>query len=526
MRVLRLIPILMVLALPAAACGANVSRDADETSRVTTSPSPTTSQSEPTVATRDRIPVIVDYSPTSSDVAALLYVTQHPSVELLAVTLAGTGESHCEQGVANTLDVLAEVDLPDVPVACGQSEPVGAGNEWPDEWRDNADRLDGLVLAGVEDEGVGDEGVGDAVELLASTAAKAGGVTIIALGPLTNLAVALERHDDFREHVTDIVTMGGAVDVAGNAPNGVAEWNYFVDPTAVDVVVTSGIPVTMVPLDATNRVPVTRTWFAALAEHHITPASEAVYDLFAATRPFDLGFFFWDELAAAIAFDPSIARFEDRPIVVATTGAEQGRTMQDETGTNVRIAVDADRLRFESELLTTLNGGDPLPEIAHASAEEIEYFELVEAAVAALNAGLEGLFETPLAREVEAIANRMQADGGADAELSPDDEAALREFFTIFSTAVSEQAAALRDAVGELDPPDFAIAEHDAFVDAVGSVVATTDERLVDIRTRPAAELLTMQWEPDDEIEAVNSTCQNLATAASGRGIEVALCPQ
>jgi inosine-uridine nucleoside N-ribohydrolase len=100
---------------------------------------------------------------------------------LTAVTLAGTGESHCTEGVANTRAVLSAVDLADLPVACGVDQPIGPGNE--DDWRDAADRLDR--------------------------------VTIIALAPLTNLAVAVERHDGFAHHVARVVTMRGAIGVEG-----------------------------------------------------------------------------------------------------------------------------------------------------------------------------------------------------------------------------------------------------------------------------------------------------------------------
>lgn len=64
---------------------------------------------------------------------ALMYVTQHPNAKLLAVTLAGTGESHCTEGTSNTRALLASVGLADVPVACGQEQPIGPGNKWPDE---------------------------------------------------------------------------------------------------------------------------------------------------------------------------------------------------------------------------------------------------------------------------------------------------------------------------------------------------------------------------------------------------------
>ncbi len=100
------------------------------------------------VVAGDPIPVVVDYSPTSSDVTALLYLAEHPGVDLRAVTLAGTGESRCEAAIPNTVALLALAGHPDVPVACGRTQPIGAGNEWPPEWRDAADELAGLDTDG------------------------------------------------------------------------------------------------------------------------------------------------------------------------------------------------------------------------------------------------------------------------------------------------------------------------------------------------------------------------------------------
>ena len=512
----------MITVLAVAACGADDATD-------TTAPLPTSVETVVTApadaaasggAEGERLPVIVDYSPTTSDVAALLYVTQHPSVELLAVTLAGTGESHCEQGVANTRALLTSVGLDGVPVACGREEPIGAGNSWPPDWRDAADLLEGLELPAANTAS-GD--TVDAAELLATTAEEHGPLTIVALGPLTNLAVAVESHPDLAVHVSRVVTMGGAVEVEGNATNGVAEWNYFVDPTAVDVVLRSGLAVTMVPLDATNDVPVTRAWFGALAGHRTTPAADAVHDLFAAARSFDLGFYFWDELAAALALDPTLASFDELPIVIEIDGPEQGRTRIDESGTPVRIARSADADRFGSELWTTLNGGSPPPEIPPASAEEAEYFSAVEASALTLGAGVETLFQTPLASKMEQIADRAQGD--ADLELEPADEATLREFFTTFWTEAAELVAVHRDELRELDVPASIRAEHDSYVVALGVVIDTTDVRLADIESRDPAELPGILWEPDEAIEAMTAACEMLAAAASQRGHDASTCP-
>ncbi len=478
-------------------------------------PAAETASAEP----RDEpLQIIVDYSPTSSDVAALMYVTQHPDADLLAVTLAGTGESHCTKATSNTEALLASVGLSDVPVACGREQPIGPGNEWPDEWRASADRLDGLDLRDAGDAAASSNI--DAADLLASLASDAHPVTIIALGPLTNLAVAIERHDGFAQHVAGVVTMGGAVTVIGNATNDTAEWNYFIDPTAVDIVLRSGIPVTMVPLDATNDVPVTRAWFDALGRHRTTVAANAVHDLFEASRPFEFGFYFWDELATAATFDPTLVTFDEQPISIDLDGPGQGATRIDPAGTTVRIAVAADSERFHEELLATLNGGAPPPDNTATSPAEVEYFRAVEQSVRVLRDAIDTLLRSQLETEMQGIEQRAAND-----ELTPEDDVTLRTFLTDFWTGAEVHTTVLRDALLRLDPPAAVQPEHDAYVAALDALIASTHDRLADIQTRDTADLLSSLWEPSEEIEAMTASCEALHAAASSRGITTMICP-
>ena len=87
---------------------------------------------------------------------------------------------------------------------------------------------------------------------------------ILALGPLTNIAKALEANRGRLRGIRSVVVMGGAISAAGNLGDGgvfktdnkVAEWNIYIDPLAASKVFTSDVPIEMVPLDATNRVPI------------------------------------------------------------------------------------------------------------------------------------------------------------------------------------------------------------------------------------------------------------------------------
>ncbi len=304
--------------------GCGQAEDDDTTASL---PAAESAVSEP--ATSDKLGVIVDYSPTVSDVGALMYLTQHPRVDLLGVTLAGTGESRCDAAVPNTIALLELAGAAGVPVACGPEEPVGDGNEWPTEWRDAADALAGVELPRVD--APADET--NAVDLLIDLISEHDEpVTVVALGPLTNLAVALEQEPALVDDIDMLYTMGGALEVAGNAPNGTAEWNYFVDPHAVATVLDSGVRTTIVPLDATDDVPVTQVFFDRLtAAASSTPVASAVQGLMAESHSYESDFFFWDELTAALAVE-SLATIANETIAVETTGADAGRILRDPDG--------------------------------------------------------------------------------------------------------------------------------------------------------------------------------------------------
>ena len=470
-----------------------------------------------------RMSLVVDYSPTISDVTALLYLSQQRGVDLLGVTLAGTGESHCGSGVSNTRALLALAGAGQLPVACGPQQPVGPGHEWPPDWRAASDKLAGLSLLAI-DEAADEE---DAVDLLASLAAAGPEpITIVALGPLTNLALALERHPAFADDVAMIYTMGGALDVEGNAPGGEAEWNYYIDPVSVASVLKSRIPITMIPLDATDHVPVTEAWFGSLSDHQTTPAAAAVFDLHAEARPFDFGFFFWDELAAAVALDESLVTLEERSVSIKTAGASSGQTLDDPNGVVVRVAVDADRTSFEVELLSGLNAGaapPAAPLTADAGAPDsatVSYLEAIAESAEMMNAGIELLFTTP-----EAVAFDALVAGDPTPLLDPDQEETARKFMRAFWVGATELMQDHRDVLVSAQVPENFTRNHEAVLSAINSLIDTRDNRLVTIDELSGEALLGFLWSSTPELDEFENACAEFQAGADASGVNIQVCP-
>ena len=299
----------------------------------------------------------------ADDWLAILHLLGRPEVKVAAITVTGTGEAHCGPGVRNALALVSLAGQPDIPVACGRETPLQGSHTFPSEWRDGVDHLFGI---GIPDGSV-QPTTTTAVELLTRTIdADPGNVTLLTLGPLTNVAEAMQQSPSLAGSVKAVFIMGGAVDVGGNVgvsgvgiDNQVAEWNIYCDPLAAKVVLDSGAPVTLVPLDATNEAPVTRAFQQQLGANTTTPSAQFASQVLAQLTPAieGGGYFFWDPLAAAILVDESLTTFGTRELSVETAeGPESGRIVAAPDGKEIRFAESANLASLEQLFLDTLNG--------------------------------------------------------------------------------------------------------------------------------------------------------------------------
>jgi pyrimidine-specific ribonucleoside hydrolase len=307
-------------------------------------------------------PVIIDTDMAADDWLAILYLLQRSDVEVKAITVTGAGEAHCDPGVSNALSLVMLAGRPEIPVACGRETPLQGKHTFPENWRQRVDSMFGLALL----ENPNPPGSITAVELLIRTVNDSPAkIHLLTLGPLTNVAEALQTDPAFAEKLASITIMGGAVKEPGNVgsssdiKNDTAEWNIYVDPHAATIVFASGIPITLVPLDATNYAPVTMDFYQRKMKDRHTPAAEFVYRVLTKLdKSIRAGQFdFWDPLAAAVLTDESLVTFQELPIaVIEEEGSESGRTLVSEDGHPMRVAVKAELPRFEALFLDTLNG--------------------------------------------------------------------------------------------------------------------------------------------------------------------------
>ena len=309
-------------------------------------------------AQEDAVPVVIDSDMISDDWMAMLFVLNDPDFSVKAITVSGTGFGYCDAGVASALGLLALTEYGDVPVSCGEESPLMGDNAPPAEWRTTIEMVDELGLP----EG-GDPVAQDAVALFTAVIQDSPEpVTVLALGPLTNVGAALDATPALAENIAMIYVMGGAVDVDGSfvsEENSVAEWNIYCDPHAARLVFESGAPITLVPLDATNDVPVTPEFVAQLEAEKTTSEAEFVAALLAGNTESIAsgGYYFWDPLAAVVMSDPGLVTLTPRDVtVVDIPGApDDGRTKPVANGSEILVATAPDGDALEAALITMWN---------------------------------------------------------------------------------------------------------------------------------------------------------------------------
>jgi inosine-uridine nucleoside N-ribohydrolase len=303
------------------------------------------------------IPLLVDCDPGQDDAIALLLALASPEVDVLGVTTVA-GNQTVDKTTRNALKVLELAGRGDVPVSAGAARPlIGELVVAADAHGETG--LDGPSLPEPKAKPLDVH----AVEFLAERLLVADApVTLVALGPLTNVALLLALNPDACERVERIVIMGGAIGPGNMTPT--AEFNIWTDPEAAHRVFECGLQVTMVGLDVTNR--------AVLAPEHADRlrGDGEVGTAVAEMLDFYLGFYLsfyehggapiHDALAMAHIIQPDVLTIEAREVKIELGSLCRGRTVVDMRRrvelppATARVAVDVDVEGFRELLLKRL----------------------------------------------------------------------------------------------------------------------------------------------------------------------------
>ncbi|WP_108459393.1 nucleoside hydrolase [Devosia naphthalenivorans] len=280
--------------------------------------------------------VIIDTDPGLDDAVAVLFALQSGRFEVLGLTTVA-GNLGIDVTTRNAGRLLALLDRGDIPAIAGAGAPLARpGIDEADIHGD--DGLGGVLLP---------EGAppfpGFAPSWIADRLreAPAGSIDILALGPLTNIALMLRDHADAAARIGRLIVMGGVVRDKGNAgPH--SEFNFACDPEATAMVLAAGLDVTIVPLDVTRKVRADREYLAAL--NGKSTAATAAAELIAA--------YFKDGRESRPLHDPCVMLYAVAPELFNTTkqsfsvdishGADAGAVLPNAGGFPVSVLMDVD----------------------------------------------------------------------------------------------------------------------------------------------------------------------------------------
>ena len=295
--------------------------------------------------------IIIDTDPGHDDAFAILAAIASDDLEVLGITTVA-GNVPLDKTTFNALRLRDLAGASHLPVYRGCSGPM-VNELVTAEYVHGETGLDGPHLPepirGVEPK--------HAVDYLVDTLldAKDRSITVCLLGPMTNMGMALVKEPAIADKVAEFVIMGGSFHAGGNITS-TAEFNVFVDPHAMHRVLTSGVPLTIMPLDVTHQAQATPPRVAAFRALQ-TPVGEAVVAMLDFAERFDVtqygfeGYPLHDPTVIAYLIDADI--FESREghvSVVLEPGEAHGMTVADwwltsaaEPNATVMVGLDADR---------------------------------------------------------------------------------------------------------------------------------------------------------------------------------------
>lgn len=296
-------------------------------------------------------PIIIDTDPGIDDAAAICMAVKNERIDVRLITTVA-GNVDLEKTTKNALRLVEFLNA-DIPIAKGMDRPLLRESVYADDVHGESG-MEGYIFP----EPLHKPLEQHAVEVLKDTLMKSEEkITLVTIAALTNIAVLLRMYPEVKEHIKEIVMMGGCLG-KGNT-NTASEFNIFVDPHAAKIVFESGIKITIVPLDVTREAKVYKESSEKIKKSG--KVGEMLYSLFSHYRGGSLekGLIIHDACAVAYLLKPELFVTEDMYIDVVTDGIAAGALVADgfmkqnkDKKPNVTICTAVDGRGFE-ELFTT-----------------------------------------------------------------------------------------------------------------------------------------------------------------------------
>jgi purine nucleosidase len=272
--------------------------------------------------------VVIDTDPGIDDAMAIAVAAVAPQIDLVALTTV-FGNHRLEVTTANAIRVLDFLGVDDVPVVAGADRPLMRPIGPPATFVHGDDALGDIGLPGPSRTPLSDARA--AVQLIDLARATPGEVTLLTIGPLTNLALAVRLEPELVTLLDEVVVMGGAAFVGGNVTPA-AEANIWNDPEAAEIVLGAGFPLTMIGLDVTHEILADVEWLdrcgrlGTRAGDLVHRTAPTYVDFHRRTDGLD-GIHCHDVATVAYLLRPELFETRSLPVRVATSGVAAGATV-------------------------------------------------------------------------------------------------------------------------------------------------------------------------------------------------------
>jgi inosine-uridine nucleoside N-ribohydrolase len=289
--------------------------------------------------------VIIDTDPGADDAMAIILALNSPEFKVEALTVV-PGNVDGRQGLENALKIVSLAGRCDVTVAAGAQHPLNQKLITAQFWH-GKNGLANVELPASKCQADPRFGPDLIIEMVHKYPHE---ISLIPIGPLTNIALAVSKDPSIAALVHNIVIMGGSI--TGGNVNGAAEANIYNDPEAAQIVFNAGWMVTMVGSDVGERTLITRKYLAELQSSH-GPQSDFIAKLadFYLTRSEKSGYSgaaMYDPLAVGIALDPTLGTLREMHVDVETKGEfTRGETVANRMGSNENNVLHGDHYEIE-----------------------------------------------------------------------------------------------------------------------------------------------------------------------------------
>ncbi len=271
------------------------------------------------------------------DLLSQMLVLTMEDVEMIGVNVS-PADCFIEPAIESTYKILQLFGRTDIPI--GRSDFHGV-NAFPGEWRARPEVVNALPLLININYELDPYALPEATDLLIENLSAAQQpVTILITGPCSNVVRAIKKKPSIREKIEEFVWMGGAFRTQGNVQtyqhNGTAEWNVYWDPPRAKALFEMELPLTCIPLDVTNNVPVNKAFLSRLAQQSDSLLSNLAGQFWAMTidtiPSYHYVYFMWDTLATCYLALSQHFTLEEVTAVVSDRPPNAGQTILDENG--------------------------------------------------------------------------------------------------------------------------------------------------------------------------------------------------